>query len=278
MSEPINPSDSRDLRYSRTELNSMKVKELKELLSSLDIYDKGTKAELVNRASQANILKSGNEPVLDIERDVRYRIIEEISSNKPLYLQMQYAVANKDRVLIAKLKEKATDVSINVSSNKMNKSKIIKAEELEEFYRNFTEDASARPWNIFIENNWIKCYVQSSRIFIKFMGDSFRGWNIELRYVTNAKNTRKIAVDYIQFVYTKEIPIEDIQELLLGFWWVRSWIFTEIKFSNLLGPDSFKVLYLNNDTDSPEEKINNTSKANAHANAMFNIMKKIGKA
>ena len=264
-----------DERYSRTELNSMKVKELKELLNSLDIYDKGTKAELVNRASQANILKSQREPVLDIETDVRYRIIEDISTNMPLHVQMQYAVANKDRALIAKLKEKANDVSIRIFSNNMNEPKKIRPQELLEFYET-TSKESANTWNILIENNWVKFYVHRTGIFVKFIGDYFRGWNIELRYTVNAKDNRKITITYVQFIYTDTTTINKMQDLLLGLWWVRNWLFTEIKFSNLLGPETFKVLYLGD--EAREEKNINTMKTKLHADELFKIMKKIGKA
>lgn len=278
-------SSSPSPRYTKTELNSMKVNELRELLESLDINSAGNKADLVKRAVKANIHKEG-ELSLDIDDDVKYKVLEAMTTQGPFYKQMQYALAGKDRVRINELKEQALAVTIQVNSNHLQQPfTIIQPNELVEFYTTAIEIPN-NVWNIRIENEWILFYMDNSILHVKFkntpalrriynFGVEEQSWALKLHYTRAKNNPRKITITFVQMHYNGPQSFERYQDLLLGIWWAREWIFTEIAYSKLLTPgETYKANYYKPDWRDEDF----SSQAQAHGDEMLVILKKIGKA
>lgn len=272
-------------RYTKTELNSMKVNELRDLLESLDINSAGNKADLVKRAVKANIHKEG-ELSLDIDDDVKYKVLEEMTTQGPFYKQMQYALAGKDRVRINELKEQALAVTIRVNSNHIQQpSTVIQPNELVDFYTTALGIAN-NVWNIHIENEWIHFYMDSSILHVKFkntpnvqliynLGVQNHSWPLKLHYIRAKNNPRKITITNVQMDYKGPESFENYQDLLLGIWWAREWLFTDMTYSKLLTPgETYRARYYK--LDWRDEDF--SSKAQEHGDEMLVILKKIGKA
>jgi hypothetical protein len=278
-------SSSPSPRYTKTELNSMKVNELRELLESMDINSAGNKTDLVKRAVKANIHKEG-ELSIDVNEDLKYKILQPMMTEGPFYKQMQYALAGKDRIRIEELKRRALDVTITVNSNHIQQSHhILQPNELAEFYTTAI-GIQSNAWNITIENEWIKLYIDRSQLLAKFKnipatrliynyGVHEHSWDLSLHYTPGRNNPRKITVTYVQMNYRGSTSFELYQDILLGIWWAREWLFTEIAFSKLLTPgETFKPMYIQ--MEWRDENL--SSQAQAHGDEMLSILKKIGKA
>jgi hypothetical protein len=280
------PSSSSSPRYTKTELNSMKVNELRELLESLNIHSKGTKTELVNRAVKANIRIEGEKDAIDVPDDLKYKLLSNYMTTGPFYLQMQYALAGKDRVRIQELNELAHQVTINVSSNTVPRETIEK-DAVQGFYDTVTNDENSSNWTITIENDRLLCFMQKERIYIKFKTTNAlveqerniiylqqtQPWDLILHYIPSKRNSKDITIVFVHFVYRNMEYINTVQDLLLGLWWVKKWIFTSIKFSKLMETDNFKVTYLRIGWREPDE----TPTVRVHAEQMLGIMKKVVK-
>lgn len=342
----------------------MKVGELKELLGSHDIYNKGTKPELLERAFKANFCIDGNaecleapgtgspvspntleagllelkekllaekipETDIDVElRSVRQQYQEgelEIGKNiapllelleqrirtvyfttrlrdipedtkmdillknmyatEPFYMQMQKAVASKNRQKINELGTKSLDVKITMYTTARGQPFVTsKPEDIATFMEQHVPIGYTNNWSIVIENEWLFVYIQWTNIYIRFKPAQTQVvWNLRLKYEMSGRSNRDITITYVNLVYLGKDAYTRMQDLLLGLWWVKKWVFPNIKFSKLIDGDLFKVQYTKlmkegeYDFRRTDEDMNDEYIADAHGKEMFKLMKKMVK-